>query len=342
MGWLSAGCGLSGASAGLPRSLETRLAPTRIYSPLGSDHCGRRSRRSRPRRDEREKGGCRRRGCRRRGQPTWRRRGRTSRGRSAPDEPPSPLMPGVGWIGRRGRSRWRARRRSVCPARRPSRLLCRLIGHSRLGKAADWAAAQDTRFAAALSNESGHGGQSIQRRALGETVAHLEHSFPYWFCPAYAKWVGHDADIPADGNLLLSRSSRRARSTSAPPSATSGPIPKANFSPPSAPAAFTNSSANPRSRPTPRNPHSTTPSVSKASSPITERVGKHDVTAFDWEHYLDFLDNRWGKPDVHSTHNHDRHRRAAAPSAPRDQRANQQLASRNPPHTLHPRPTPQA
>jgi hypothetical protein len=26
------------------------------------------------------------------------------------------------------------------------------------------------------------------------------------------------------------------------------------------------------------------------------RAGKHDVTAFDWDHYLDFLDARWGRP----------------------------------------------
>ena len=43
-----------------------------------------------------------------------------------------------------------------------------VTGHSRLGKAADWAAAQDTRFAALLSTESGKGGQSLYHRNFGE------------------------------------------------------------------------------------------------------------------------------------------------------------------------------
>ncbi len=105
-----------------------------------------------------------------------------------------------------------------------------VTGHSRLGKTADWAAAQDTRFAAVLSTESGKAGQSLSRRGLGESVAHLEHSFPYWFCANYANWVGVDQHIPADGNLL-SRCLRPDLSTSRAPSRTSGPIRAANFSP---------------------------------------------------------------------------------------------------------------
>ena len=79
-----------------------------------------------------------------------------------------------------------------------------VTGHSRLGKTANWAAAQDLRFAAVLSTESGKGGTSLFRRLFGENIEHLNGAFPYWFCGNFAKWVGRDAQVPFDGNLLLS------------------------------------------------------------------------------------------------------------------------------------------
>ena len=171
-----------------------------------------------------------------------------------------------------------------------------VTGHSRLGKTADWAAAQDLRFAAVLSNESGHGGQSIQRRALGETVAHLAGSFPYWFCPAYAQWVGHDKDIPVDGNLLLS--------LLAPRPVYVGSAVGDEWSDPhgeflsavsaSRVYALLGKPALPPSTPQPA--LDTPIGVTGSDVAYHERTGKHDVTAFDWQHYLDFLDNRWGKP----------------------------------------------
>lgn len=170
-----------------------------------------------------------------------------------------------------------------------------LIGHSRLGKAADWAAAQDLRFAAVLSNESGHGGQSIQRRALGETVAHLEHSFPYWFAPAYAQWVGHDATIPADGNLLLSLVAPRPVYVGS-AEGDEWSDPHGEFlSAVSASRVYRLLGAPALAPDTPR-PAIDQPIGLNGNVAYHERSGKHDVTLFDWQHYIDFLDNRWGKP----------------------------------------------
>lgn len=172
-----------------------------------------------------------------------------------------------------------------------------VTGHSRLGKAADWAAAQDTRFSALLSTESGHGGQSIQRRALGETVYHLEHSFPYWFCPNYAKWVGHDSEIPADGNLLLSLIAPRPLYVAS-AQGDEWSDPKGEFLSALSASRVYALLGKPALPPNTEPPAIDHPVGLKGFVAYHERTGKHDVTAFDWQSYIAFLDDRWGKPSL--------------------------------------------
>ena len=78
-----------------------------------------------------------------------------------------------------------------------------IMGHSKMGKATLWTAAQDERFALAISAQSGCAGAALWRRKSGETLKKMVTRFPYWLCRNAWKFVEQEDDLPIDQHMLL-------------------------------------------------------------------------------------------------------------------------------------------
>ena len=78
-----------------------------------------------------------------------------------------------------------------------------ILGHSKMGKATLWAAAQDTRFALVILAQSGCGGAALWKRQFGENLEKMVTRFPYWLCRNAGKFVRQEDDLPIDQHMLL-------------------------------------------------------------------------------------------------------------------------------------------
>ena len=167
-------------------------------------------------------------------------------------------------------------------------------GHSRLGKTALWAAANEPRFAGVVSNQSGCGGAAIYRDKGGEDIDRILARFPYWFVPALDKYKHREHELPWDQHWLLSCvAPRPVLVTSATEDAWA--CPENEFLAAKLAGEVYSIFGIPGIEPEAEFPAPDEP-VFRRGVGYYVRSGKHTVRHEDWEHIVEFMKLNGGYP----------------------------------------------
>lgn len=171
-----------------------------------------------------------------------------------------------------------------------------VIGHSRGGKTALWAGAEDPRFALVCSNNSGCGGAALSRRRVPgkESVAAINRAFPYWFATNFKKYDNNEAALPVDQHQLIALIAPRAVAI--------GSAAQDLWADPRGEYLSVIHAA-PVYRLFGKEALGTSPDMPRIGEPRRGdrahyhiRAGEHDLTLLDWTKYWDFADRVFGRP----------------------------------------------
>jgi len=160
-----------------------------------------------------------------------------------------------------------------------------IVGHSRGGKAALWAAAEDQRFAMIFANCSGNTGAALARRQFGETVKIINSHYPYWFNNAYKKYNDNVNELPVDQHMLIAlMAPRPVYTTNATKDLWADPL-GSYLAVYYAQKAYALYGKYPELKPV----------LPPANSPIMNQIigyhireGIHDLTSYDWGNFIRF------------------------------------------------------
>ena len=162
-----------------------------------------------------------------------------------------------------------------------------VVGHSRGGKTALWAGAEDERFAMVVSNDSGCTGAALARGKQGEHIRDINRGFPHWFNDNYKRFADREDDLPLDQHMLAALIAPRLLYIA---SATedSWADPRSEF--------LAGVHANPvfglfgiQGLASAAMPNADTP-IHEGHIGYHLRTGKHNLTEYDWGCFMDFAD----------------------------------------------------